>query len=189
MDNKPEPERRSEPTPPAAVPAMPTTAGPPTAYAPTASTNPFVGHGYGQCENPYGTLTGLPPHVEASAPQPRTEQVEPRWPRMSAMFGLGGGYEYNLEPKPRKTGSGYPTLATLQANSSSAGLGSTPTLGTSTGFANTATPPSVESQGVSPMAACVHTSQTTVSLQELRKVKTTLPTIWCHPPYPVEQPN
>eukprot|EP00971_Amphidinium_carterae_P294422 5845581-Amphidinium_carterae.1 len=66
-------------------------------------------------------------------------------------------------------GSGYPTLATLQANSSSTGLSSTPTLGTSIGFAQTATPPSVESQGVIPTAACVHATQTSVSLQDLRK--------------------
>eukprot|EP00971_Amphidinium_carterae_P235676 4677142-Amphidinium_carterae.1 len=69
----------------------------------------------------------------------------------------------------QQTGSGYPTLATMQANSSSAGLSSTPTLGTSVGFANAATPPSVDNQGVNPMAACVHNMQTTVSLQDLRK--------------------
>eukprot|EP00971_Amphidinium_carterae_P043800 862164-Amphidinium_carterae.1 len=37
----------------------------------------------------------------------------------------------NPEQKTSELGSGYPTLATLQANSSSAGLSSTPTLGTS----------------------------------------------------------
>eukprot|EP00971_Amphidinium_carterae_P223008 4425207-Amphidinium_carterae.1 len=78
---------------------------------------------------------------------------------------MGGGHE----PTTRETGSGYPTLATLQANSSSAGLSFTPTLGTSVGFANAATPPSVDSQGMNPVAACVHNTQTTVFLQDLRK--------------------
>eukprot|EP00971_Amphidinium_carterae_P194300 3855483-Amphidinium_carterae.1 len=93
------------------------------------------------------------------------------------MFGLGGGCLSNPEPKPRELGSGYPTLATLQANSSSAGLSSTPTLGTSSGFTQNATPPSVGSQGAMPLSACVHATQTSVSLQDLRKVKTTLPTL------------
>eukprot|EP00971_Amphidinium_carterae_P177907 3528356-Amphidinium_carterae.1 len=55
------------------------------------------------------------------------------------MFGLGGGCLTNPEQKPSQLGSGYPTLATLQANSSSAGLSLTPTLGTSSGFTQTAT--------------------------------------------------
>eukprot|EP00971_Amphidinium_carterae_P278792 5534741-Amphidinium_carterae.1 len=93
------------------------------------------------------------------------------------MFGLEGGFFANPKPKTRKSGSGYPTLATLQANFSSAGLSSTPTLGTSSGFTQNATPPSVGSQGATPMAACVHVTQTSVSLQDLRKVKTTLPTL------------
>eukprot|EP00971_Amphidinium_carterae_P243782 4841547-Amphidinium_carterae.4 len=83
----------------------------------------------------------------------------------------------NPKPKPRESGSGYPTLATLQAYSSSAGLSSTPTLGTSSGFAQNATPPSVGSYGAMPMSACVHATQTSVFLQDLRKVKTTLSTL------------
>eukprot|EP00971_Amphidinium_carterae_P187194 3715462-Amphidinium_carterae.1 len=66
---------------------MAATVGPPITYAPPSTPNPFVGTGYK--ENPYRTLTGLPP-VEAAAPPPRVEQVEPKWPFVSAMFGLGG---------------------------------------------------------------------------------------------------
>eukprot|EP00971_Amphidinium_carterae_P316863 6299035-Amphidinium_carterae.1 len=83
---------------------MAATVGPPTTYAPCATTNnPFVSNGYKQCDNPYRTLTGLPPQVEASTPQLRTERVEPRWPFVSAMFGMGGGHEPTTTT--RETGS------------------------------------------------------------------------------------
>eukprot|EP00971_Amphidinium_carterae_P120079 2378698-Amphidinium_carterae.1 len=92
LDSKQEPAQFSELPPPQAVPAMAATVGP-----------------------------RFPP-VEASSP-PRAERVELRWPFVGSMFGLGGGSFLNpKEQKPRELGPGQPTLATLQANSSSAGL-------------------------------------------------------------------
>eukprot|EP00971_Amphidinium_carterae_P007854 155550-Amphidinium_carterae.1 len=102
------------------------------------------------------------------------EQAESRWPTVSAMFGMGG-YEVNFERKTGESGSGYPTLVDLQANSSSAGLSAAPTLATTAGFANAKTPSSVDSRGVNPMAASAQTtvpaSTGQVSLQDLRKAQ------------------
>eukprot|EP00971_Amphidinium_carterae_P000209 4479-Amphidinium_carterae.1 len=79
LETKAEPVQFTELPPPQAVPAMAATVDPPTTYAPFNTPNPFVGRGIGVQENPYHTLTGLPP-IEASVPPPRAERVEPKWP-------------------------------------------------------------------------------------------------------------
>eukprot|EP00971_Amphidinium_carterae_P111926 2216927-Amphidinium_carterae.1 len=89
LESRPEPVQFSELQPPQAVPAMAAAVGPPITNAPTNTPNPFVGCSTGPHENPYRTLTGFPP-VETSSPPPRAERVEPKWPFVSAMFGLGG---------------------------------------------------------------------------------------------------
>eukprot|EP00971_Amphidinium_carterae_P243781 4841547-Amphidinium_carterae.3 len=59
LETKAESEQFTKLPPPKAVPAMAATVGPPITYAPPNTPNPFVGTGYQ--ENPYRTLTELPP--------------------------------------------------------------------------------------------------------------------------------
>eukprot|EP00971_Amphidinium_carterae_P017822 351057-Amphidinium_carterae.1 len=61
LETKAEPEQFTELPPPKALPAMAATVGHPITYAPPNTPNPFVRHGTGYQENPYRTLTGLPP--------------------------------------------------------------------------------------------------------------------------------
>eukprot|EP00971_Amphidinium_carterae_P241290 4791036-Amphidinium_carterae.1 len=142
--------------PPMSVNANQALVGPPSGPPPTSANSAI----------PFDSRKGASP-----TPPNQPELVESRWTRAAnALFGKG-------ESKNCESGSGYPTLAYLQADSSSAGLSSTPTLATTAGFADTR--PSTDSRGCNAMAASaqptVSTSQ--VTLTDLRKVKTTLPTL------------
>eukprot|EP00971_Amphidinium_carterae_P108730 2152997-Amphidinium_carterae.2 len=95
-------------------------------------------------QQPIPTL-GLPQSFSPTPPKPK-EQVESTWTRATnALFGV--------------VGSGYPTLAQLQAELSSNGKSSTPTLATTTGFANT--PPSNDNRGFNATAASAQTATPT----------------------------
>eukprot|EP00971_Amphidinium_carterae_P200786 3984384-Amphidinium_carterae.2 len=72
--------------------------------------------------------------------------------------------------------SGYPTLAQLNVGSSTAGHSSIPSLETTLGYTNTSPSQGIHSGGA---MAAVATANATINptLSDLRKAKTTLPTL------------